>query len=93
MGGTTIVGGNTAAGAPGNPQGSSIATGTLTANTPKSIVHGLGLADYQLEVSDDSNNVEVKTLKKDPADPTNAIIIEVGVTLVGGLDVSIIGYN
>lgn len=91
MGGTTVVGG--AIGSPGNPEGKTINTGALLADTPVSIAHNLNLANYQLEVTDASNNVEVNTLKKDPADPTNKIIVEVGVALPGGLDVSIIGYN
>ena len=93
MGETTVVGDSSAAGQPGNTKGSTINTGALTANTPKSITHNLGLADYQLQVHNASNNQDVFTLKKDPADPTNKIIVEVGVDLAGGLDISIIGYN
>ena len=93
MGQTTVVGDSSAAGQPGNPKGTTINTGALTANTPKSIAHNLNLADYQLQVHDDSNNVEIQTLKKDSADPTNKIIVEVGIDLAGGLDISIIGYN
>lgn len=93
MGITEIVGDQTVTGFPGNTQGSTISTGALLANTQKSIVHNLDLNNYQLEVSDASNNVGVNTLKKDPADPKNKVIIEVGVDLPGGLDISIIGYN
>lgn len=70
-----------------------INTGALVANTPKTITHDFNLADYQLQVNDSNNNADVNTLKKDPADPTNKIIVETGVSLPGGLDVSIIGYN
>ena len=91
MGSTTVVGG--AIGSPGNTEGKTINTGALLADTPKTVTHDLGLSSYQLEVHDADNNVEVSTLKKDPGDPTNKIIVEVGVDLAGGLDVSIIGYN
>jgi len=77
----------------GNTKGTTINTGALLANTPKSVLHNFDLDNYQLEVHDDSNNVDVKTLKKDPADLKNKIIVEIGVALPGGLDVSIIGYN
>ena len=77
----------------GNTKGTTINTGALVANTPKSIVHALNLDNYQLEVHDNSNNVEVSTLKKDPADVKNKVIVEVGVNLPGGLDAPIIGYN
>ena len=70
-----------------------INTGALTANTPKSIEHNLNLDNYQLQVQDNNNNVEVSTLKKDPADAKNKVIVELGVDLPAGLDVSIIGYN
>ena len=93
MGTTDIVGDVAGAGVPGNTKGSTIATGALLANTPKSIAHNLDLDKYQLQVHDNDNNVEISTLKKDPADPKNKIIVEVGVNLPGGLDVSIIGYN
>lgn len=93
MGGTTVVGDSTAAGQPGIAEGSTINTGALVASTPKSVAHNLNLDNYQLQVHDADNNVDVGTLKKDPADPKNKIIVEVGVALAGGLDVSIIGYN
>ena len=93
MGGTTLVGDSSAAGGPGIAEAKTINTGALLANTPKTVTHDLGLSNYQLEVHDADNNVEVSTLKKDPGDPTNKIIIEVAVALPGGLEVSIIGYN
>ena len=77
----------------GSVAGKTVNPGALLANTPVSIPHDLGLTNYQLQVTDNVNNVEVQTLKKDPADPTNKVIIEVGVAVAGGLDVSIIGYN
>ncbi len=88
MGTTDIVGSLIS----GDVQGVTINTGALVADFPKTIVHNLDLDNYQLEVSDDENNVEVQTLKKDPADPKNKIIVEVAVDIIGGLDISIIGY-
>ena len=72
--------------------GGDVATGALTANTLTTVTHSFGLTDYQIEVRDADNNVEVKTLKKSTTDPTNAVIIEVGVDLPNGLTISIIGY-
>jgi len=76
-----------------NAVGKTINTGSLGANVPKTLIHNLNLDDYQLQVVDDDNNVEVKTLKKDPGNLKNAVIVEVGVALPLGLDVSIIGHN
>ncbi len=68
-----------------------VATGTLTANVTKTVTHGMGVSDYQLEVSNGDNNVAVNKLKKNASNPTTQFDIEVGVDLPAGLNVSVIG--
>ena len=81
-----------AGGVSGGARGTTINTGALLANVQKTLIHNFNLANYQLEVSNNVNNVAVNVLRKDAGDPANKINIQVGVNLPGGLDVSIIGY-
>ena len=76
-----------------NSPGTTVNSGALLANVPVSVAHNLGLSKYQMQVHDADNNVEVNVLKPDPADPTNKVIIEVGVAIPEGLDISVIGYD
>lgn len=69
-----------------------IETGALVANVEKSVAHNLNKTSFQLEVKDVENNVFVDTLKPDPSDPHNSIIIKVGIDMPDGLTVSVIGY-
>lgn len=73
--------------------GKTVNTGALLGGVSKSIVHNLGNSNYQIEVDNGENNVGVQTLKKDPADPANKIIIKVLIDFPGGLNVSIIGFD
>ncbi len=71
--------------------GGDVATGALVANVEKSVSHGFGISELQLQVKDANNNADVATLKPDPADPTNKVIIKVGVNLPAGLTISVLG--
>jgi hypothetical protein len=72
--------------------GMDLETGALVADTPKTLVHGLGKEHYTLVAYDGDNITLVDQLHVDPANPTNAVIIQVGVDIPDGLVIKIIGY-
>ena len=85
-------GGGSGATACGNTQFRSVATGALTANNPTSVAHGLvGCTSFSFTVSDGYNNVLVKEITVDPANPTTHFLIQAGINIPSGYIVKCFG--
>jgi len=69
-----------------------VLTGALVAGAPKTLVTGMGYANYSFTIEDATNMADVDSIIVDPANPTNAFIIQVGVDLPLGLTVNVHGW-
>lgn len=72
--------------------GIKLSTGVLLSGD-NTVVHNLALSNYIIQIRNENNIAMVNQVYPDPTDPSNQLIINMGIALPDGLDLFLVGWQ